>query len=264
VSGSALPPVVDATWVAERLGEEGILLADVRGPNAHIRGHLPGSIPLVLGSPAQVTDPEVVEAFASEVALRLRRHGVTGDEHLVLYDRGDCVAAASAAQVAELAGHPSVAVLAGGLARWIGELQTGVVELRKTKLELAPRVDAFPTWEELLHRLQDPGLVTVDVRRPDEYAGRGGYPCDPRQGHIPGARHVEVESLFAGPGVPRPVEEIRALASLPEETSVVTYCHSGSRSALGMMALRFAGYETRNYTGSWHEWSRHPELPLER
>jgi 3-mercaptopyruvate sulfurtransferase SseA len=30
------------------------------------------------------------------------------------------------------------------------------------------------------------------------------------------------------------------------------------------MALRSAGFRVRNYVGSWHEWSRHPELPMER
>src|SRR5207253_3338761 len=100
-----LPPVVDADWVAERLDEADLLLADVRGPNAHQRGHLPGSIPLVLGSPSPQTDRGVVEALASEAALRLRRHGVTGEERLVPYDGGDCVAAAAAAQMAHLAGR---------------------------------------------------------------------------------------------------------------------------------------------------------------
>ena len=59
-----VPPVVDAAWVAQHLGEPDLLLADVRGPNAHIRGHLPGSIPLVLGSPAPVTDRAVLEEVA--------------------------------------------------------------------------------------------------------------------------------------------------------------------------------------------------------
>jgi thiosulfate/3-mercaptopyruvate sulfurtransferase len=264
VTDPGLPRVVDADWVAERLGEEDLVLADVRGPNAHGRGHLPGSIPLVLGAPAQATDRDVLRAFAAEVGLRLRRHGITGEERLVVYDRGDCVAAASAAQVAELAGHPAVAVLAGGLDAWPGERQAGIVELGKTKVELQPRLEAFPTRDELLRRLADPTLVIVDVRRPDEYAGEGGYPCDPRQGHIPGARHVEVTSLFSGAGLPRAAEEIRALAAVPDGASAVTYCHSGARSALGMMALRSAGYEARNYVGSWHEWSRHPELPIEQ
>jgi thiosulfate/3-mercaptopyruvate sulfurtransferase len=259
-----MPSVVDASWVAEHLGDEDLRLADVRGPNAHMRGHLPGSIPLVLGVPGQFTDEDVLKAFASEAGLRLRRHGVTGEERLVLYDGGDCVSAASALQVAELAGHPAVSVLAGGLAAWGGELETGIVELEKTRVELEPSLDAVPTRDEIASHLGDADFCIVDVRRDEEYSGRGGYPCDPRQGHIPGARLAEVSMLFAGPGLPKTADQIRALVGLPEGADVVTYCHSGSRSALAAMALRSAGYRARNYLGSWHEWSRHPELPIER
>jgi len=259
-----LPPVVDAAWVAEHLGEADLLVADVRGPNAHMRGHIPGSIPLVLGSPAPVTDREVLEELASEVGLRLRRHGVTGQERLVLYDRGDGISAAASAQLAELAGHPAVAVMAGGFPAWQGDIAQGVVELEKNRIELDARLDAVPTLEEMQRRLDDPDLTILDVRRDDEFSGKGGYPCDPRQGHIPGARHLEVEKLFAGPGTPLPAEEIRALVGLPEGAEIVAYCHSGSRSALATTALRSAGYRARNYPGSWHEWSRHDELPIER
>jgi thiosulfate/3-mercaptopyruvate sulfurtransferase len=259
-----LPPVVDTAWVAERLGEPGLLLADVRGPNAHTRGHLPGSSPLVLGSPAPVTDSEVLAELASEVGLRLRRHGVTGEERLVLYDGGDCIGASSSAQLAELAGHPAVAVMAGGLAAWQGELVQGVVELDKNRNELDPRFEAVPTLDELQRRLDDPELIILDVRRADEFTGNGGYPCDPRQGHIPGARHLEAGLLFAGPGTPAAADEIRGLVGAPEGAEIVAYCHSGSRSALAAMALRSAGYRARNYPGSWHEWSRHADLPMER
>jgi thiosulfate/3-mercaptopyruvate sulfurtransferase len=261
---TALPPVVEAAWVAERLGEPGLLVADVRGPNAHARGHVPGSIPLVLGSPAPVTDRGVVEELAREVGLRLRRHGVTGEERLVLYDGGDCIMASSSAQLAELAGHPAVAVMVGGLAAWEGELEQGVVELDRTRVELEPRLDAVPMLDEVRSRLDDPELAILDVRRPDEFAGKGGYPCDPRQGHLPGARHVEVSTLYAAPGRPKPPAEIRALVGLPEGAEIVAYCHSGSRSALATTALRSAGYRARNYPGSWHEWSRHSALPIER
>jgi thiosulfate/3-mercaptopyruvate sulfurtransferase len=229
-----------------------------------VRGHLPGSIPLVLGSPAPVTDREVMEELAAEVGLRLRRHGVTGEERLVLYDRGDCIQASASAQLAELAGHPAVAVMAGGLAAWPGELQQGVVELDKNRIELDPRLAAVPTLDEVRSRMDDPELTLLDVRRADEFTGRGGYPCDPRQGHIPGARLLEAGELFAAPGVPRTADEIRALLDLPEGAEIVAYCHSGSRSAVAAMALRSAGYRARNYPGSWHEWSRRAELPVER
>ena len=260
----ALPSVVDIAWLEERLGDEGLVVADVRGPNAHARGHLPGSIPLVVGAPGQFTDREVVAAFAAEVGLRLRRHGITGEERLVLYDDGSLVQAASALQVVELAGHTNAAVLIGGLHGWRGELQAGTVALGKTHVELEPRLDAVATREEIASRLDDESLALLDVRRPEEYAGHAGAPCDPRQGHIPGARNVDASQLFAAQGVPRPPEEIAALASLAGDADVVAYCHSGSRSALAMIALRSAGYRARNYVGSWHEWSRHPELPIDR
>jgi thiosulfate/3-mercaptopyruvate sulfurtransferase len=261
---SELPPLVDAEWVRERLGEPDLVLGDCRGPNAHQRGHLPNSIPLVLGSPPPMADPETLRELAVEIQRRLGRHGVTGEERLVLYDRGDCVGAAASAQAAQLAGHPRVAVLAQGIAGWPGELELGPVELQKTKVSLEPRPEAVPTWQELRDRLEDPALTILDVRREDEYTGRGGLQCDPRQGHIPGAHRLEHLMLFAEPGRPLPPGRIRDLVGLPEGAEVVAYCHSGSRSALAALALRSAGYEARNYPGSWHEWSRHDELPLER
>jgi thiosulfate/3-mercaptopyruvate sulfurtransferase len=261
---SELPPLVDAAWLQEHLGDEDVLVGDVRGPNAHQRGHLPGSIPLVLGSPPPLATRETVSEFATEVQRRLGRHGVSGEERLVLYDRGDCVGAAASAQAALAAGHPQVSVLAGGVAAWPGELELGPAELQKTRVALEPRLDAVPTWEELRDRLDDEQLTILDVRSEDEYAGRGGYPCDPRQGHIPGARLLEVERLFAAPGRPHEAWGIRELTGLSEGAEIVAYCHSGSRSAVGALALRSAGYDARNYPGSWHEWSRHDDLPAER
>jgi thiosulfate/3-mercaptopyruvate sulfurtransferase len=259
---SELPQVVDVEWLERELGEEDLFVGDVRGPNAHARGHIPGSKPLVLGSPPPMSDSDVLAALASEVGLRLRRHGVTGNERLVLYDRGDGVGAMPAAQMAELAGHPRVAVLVGGLAAWVGEVEAGPVQLTPVKTTFEPRLDAVPTRDELRRRLDDPSLELLDVRTEDEYRGKHGYPCDPRQGRIPGARHVHVQDLFSEAGRPLPGDHVRALVGDPEE--IVTYCHSGSRSALATLALRGAGYRVRNYAGSWHEWSRHQDLPLEK
>ena len=257
--------VVDAAWLVEHLADEDLVVGDVRGPNAHMRGHIPGSRPLVLGSPPPGADEATAMALAQEVALRLRRHGITGRERLVLVDRGDGIGAMPALQMAELAGHPNVAVLLGGMAAWQGELAEGAVELEPVReAELTANPGAMPTRQEIASRLGDESLVLLDIRTPDEYTGRSGSPCDPRQGHIPGARLVELGDLFLGPGEPASPEDVRELVGLPEGAEVVAYCHSGSRSALAALALRVAGYDARNYPGSWHEWSRHDELPLER
>jgi thiosulfate/3-mercaptopyruvate sulfurtransferase len=259
---SDLPAVVDVEWLRGELGADDLFLGDVRGPNAHARGHVRGSKPLVLGSPPPMSDLDVLEQLASEVALRLRRHGVTGDERLVLYDRGDGVGAMPAAQMAELAGHPRIAVLLGGLAAWPEEPEVGQIQLQPVKAEFEPRLEAIPTRDELARRLDDPSLTLLDVRTEEEFRGKRGYPCDPRQGRIPGSRHVHVQDLFVASGHPLAGDEVRAHVGDAED--VVAYCHSGSRSALATLALRAAGYRVRNYAASWHEWSRHRELPMEK
>jgi thiosulfate/3-mercaptopyruvate sulfurtransferase len=111
---------------------------------------------------------------------------------------------------------------------------------------------------ELAQRLGEPDLVLLDVRTLEEYEGSGGYACDPRQGHIPGARHVPILELLAL----RP-DEVRDRVEVPEGGEVVAYCHSGGRSALAVSILRAAGLVARNYEGSWHDWSRREELPSE-
>ena len=108
-------------------------------------------------------------------------------------------------------------------------------------------------------RLGEPELVILDVRTPGEFDGSVGAPCDPRQGHIPGARNVNVLELAAAISN----DEVRALIGAPAGTEIFAYCHSGSRSAVAADILRTAGYEARNFRGSWHEWSRRDDLPVE-
>ena len=118
------------------------------------------------------------------------------------------------------------------------------------------------TGDELA-KLIDQGRVTVlDVRTPAEFAGEAGYGCDPRQGHIAGAVNVRWEEICAGEGQPHDAETIRRLVAErggDPDRPIVAYCHSGQRSSLAVAALRAAGVEAENYSGSWHEWSRRPE-----
>ncbi len=116
------------------------------------------------------------------------------------------------------------------------------------------------TGDELAERLQEENLTLLDVRTLGEYDGSAGYPCDGRQGHISGARHLELQELLAA-GDPA---SIRALVGQPEGAEVIVYCHSGGRSAIAVQLLGEAGYMARNYVGSWHEWSSDEALPIER
>ena len=115
------------------------------------------------------------------------------------------------------------------------------------------------TGDDLATRIAEGGITVLDVRSRAEFTGEVGYPCDPRQGHIAGAVHLEWSDLFVGEGRPLEPEAMRALLAergVDPDRPIVAYCHSGQRSELAAVALRSAGLEAENYEGSWHEWSR--------
>jgi thiosulfate/3-mercaptopyruvate sulfurtransferase len=115
------------------------------------------------------------------------------------------------------------------------------------------------TLDELRGRLGDRDLVLLDVRTTQEFEGTAGAHCDPRQGHIPGAVNLPLERVLEC----RSAADVRELVGLPEGVEVVAYCHTGVRSGFAVQVLAAAGYEARNYVGSWHEWSQDPALPGE-
>lgn len=108
------------------------------------------------------------------------------------------------------------------------------------------------TGDEVARRLEEGTIVLLDVRTRVEFEGVDGYPCDPRQGHIPGAIHVELDELMASAD---PIGVLRERGIEPA-AELVAYCHSGQRSEIAAARLRAAGLDAVNYAGSWHEWSR--------
>jgi thiosulfate/3-mercaptopyruvate sulfurtransferase len=112
------------------------------------------------------------------------------------------------------------------------------------------------TGDELAGLLERDEVALVDVRSRAEYEGEAGYPCDPRQGHIPGAVHLDLNEIYGAGGDAEAVRALLAERGVPVGRAVVAYCHSGQRSELAATLLRQAGVDAVNYAGSWHEWSR--------
>ncbi len=112
------------------------------------------------------------------------------------------------------------------------------------------------TGDELAKLLEAGEVAILDVRSGDEFEGLAGYPCDPRQGHIPGAAHLDLNELYAAGGDGAVVRRFLDERGIPEGRRVVAYCHSGQRSELAAALLRAAGVDAVNFPGSWHEWSR--------
>jgi thiosulfate/3-mercaptopyruvate sulfurtransferase len=111
------------------------------------------------------------------------------------------------------------------------------------------------TGDELAQLLARGEVELLDVRTAEEYQGAQGYPCDPKQGHIPGAVNLELDEIAAAGTDTKRLLEGRGV---DPGGRIVAYCHSGSRSEIAAALLRAAGLDATNYPGSWHEWSRRP------
>ena len=208
----------------------------------------------------------MVAELAKEVALRLRRHGITGTERLVLVDRGDGVGAMPAAQMAELAGHPRVAILLGGIAAWQGELGRGPGRARAGARGVA-RAERARVPDAAGACVAARRSVAHDSRRPP----RGGVHGQGRQSPAirgRGTSRARGASRWGRCSRPRACRCRRsgsASSSAHRKEPRSSRTATPARARLSRRSHSAAPATTRATTpGSWHEWSRHDELPLER
>lgn len=261
-----MPRTIEYRQIAALAGERRSLLADARSAAEYAHGHLQGAVHLDLY--AVFADQR--EAFLAAVASAAGRAGLDGSENVVVYERALGQRSARLAHLLEWIGHRRVFVLEGGLmaALEAGAVLTGEAGAVQAR-EFEVRVDESETiWApEFAGRLGDDGLVLLDVREWGEFTGERPRPDSARPGRIPGAVWLEWIHLMDGSRGTRVDQEIRerlaALGVTPEK-EVLVYCNRGARSAVAWLALKNLGYpRVRNYLGSWHDWSRRSELPVE-
>jgi thiosulfate/3-mercaptopyruvate sulfurtransferase len=265
----ALPPVVDAGWLAEHRDE--VLVCDVRwyldgrsGRAAYDAGHLPGAVFVdldgVLAATASPTAGRHPLPAPDELASALGRLGLGEHRPVVAYDDAGGMVAARLVWMLRVLGQPA-AVLDGGLAAWTGPLSVEPVELAPVERPVVPwPTSAVAGADEVARHLQGGGVV-IDARAPERYRG-DSEPIDPRAGHIPGA----VNLPFAGnldDGRFRPAEELRARYSeVGADAEAIVYCGSGVSACHDVLAMEQAGLgRPRLFVGSWSAWSADPGRP---
>ncbi len=135
--GPAPPSVLDVRWQ----------LNGPPGREEYLEGHIPGAAFVDLevelaGPPGASGRHPLPEATVFERAMCAA--GVSGDRAVVVYDAGGAAGAAARAWwTLRYFGHPSVAVLDGGLAAWEGPVETrGAGGARARRLRRAAGRDA--------------------------------------------------------------------------------------------------------------------------
>jgi thiosulfate/3-mercaptopyruvate sulfurtransferase len=278
-NGYAKPVLLTTDWLAERLGEAGLVVAEVdESPELYEEGHIPGAVKLHWRDDLQ--DPVERDLVDGETFERLLgERGISNESTVVLYGDKNNWFAAYAYWYLKIYGHRDVRILDGGRQKWIDEgreLTTEVPSPAAASYTASERDDSLRAYRDQVREwLGAEERALVDVRSPGEYAGDliapPGYEQEgaQRAGHIPTAVSIPWASAVADDGTFKPPEELRELyggKGVTPDKEVTAYCRIGERSAHTWFVLHeLLGFErVRNYDGSWTEWGNLVDVPIEK
>jgi thiosulfate/3-mercaptopyruvate sulfurtransferase len=261
---------------------EPVIVIDTRDPASYATGHIPGAVNVhQIFTYLATSTPEGIAALRATFAEAFGSAGVSGRETVVVYEQsmtGGFGQSCRGYLLLTYLGHPSVRVLHGGFRAWLAARLPVSTEVHTAEPTTFPFTETAPSpivdARTILELLSDRKVVILDVRDVDEWIGESSSPyarnfC-PRKGRIPGARWIEWYRLMKptpdGPMF-KSAQEILAecqTVGIGPETPVLVYCFKGARAANTLVALREAGVsDVRVYLGSWNEWSRNPDLPID-
>ena len=267
--------LVTADWVEQHLDDPKVVLVEVdEDTTAYDKGHIRGAIKLDWTTDLQ--DQVRRDAVnKDQFAALLSERGVGNEDTVVLYGGNNNWFAAYAYWYFKLYGHQDVKLLDGGRKKW--------------ELDSRELVDEVPTREQTTFTAQDQdtdirafrdevveaiGVKNlIDVRSPDEYAGRLLAPAHlpqeqaQRAGHIPTAGNVPWSKAANDDGTFKSDEELKELytqAGVDWGKDTIAYCRIGERSSHTWFVLHelLGEQSTKNYDGSWTEYGSLIGVPI--
>jgi thiosulfate/3-mercaptopyruvate sulfurtransferase len=267
--------LVSADWAEKNLDAAGVVFVEVdEDTTAYEGGHIAGAIKLNWKTDLQ--DP-VRRDFVNKAQFEalLSSRGIGNDDTVILYGGNNNWFAAYAYWYFKLYGHRDVKLLDGGRKKWeldARPLTKDVVSRPATQYVASdPDLSIRAFRDEAVAAIGTQNLV--DVRSPDEYAGRLLAPAHlpqeqaQRGGHIPTAISVPWSKAANEDGTFKSDDELRAIygeAGLDGGKDTIAYCRIGERSSHTWFVLKeLLGHQNvKNYDGSWTEYGSLVGVPV--
>jgi thiosulfate/3-mercaptopyruvate sulfurtransferase len=214
-----IAPIVTTDWLEGNLGQEGLVMLDIRSPADYQAGHIPGSInePFVRAFDPTCRGPSSNWIVGSTDCLWLQlpekeglfktigNLGITKDSLVVVVtapnpNEPPYYGLANATRVADTliyAGVKNVAVLDGGYPKWVAERKPTSNDVPKVKpITYSNKVnkEMFVSIEYVRKRVGK--TVMIDARDADVYFGAAIEPFAPKEGHIPTAKSLPTPYMW--------------------------------------------------------------------
>jgi thiosulfate/3-mercaptopyruvate sulfurtransferase len=268
--------LVDASWVEAHLDDPKIVLVEVdEDTSAYDKNHIRGALRIDWKKDLQ---DQVRRDFVNKEQFEalLSSRGIANDDTVVLYGGNNNWFAAYAYWYFKLYGHDDVRLLDGGRKKWeldSRELVADVADRPATTYTAKDQDRSIRAFrDEVEAAIGQKNLV--DVRSPDEFAGRLLAPAHlpqeqaQRPGHIPTAANIPWSQAANDDGSFKSDDELTSLyqgkgVDLGKDT--IAYCRIGERSAHTWFVLHelLGQPNVKNYDGSWTEWGSLVGVPIE-
>ncbi len=194
--------------------------------------------------------------------------GIDASKQVVCYDDAGGAIAGRTWWSLRWLGHDAVAVLDGGITKWMKEgrpVTDATSSFAPAKFIAKPK-PSFVDAQYVLENLRRPGTLVIDARANDRFHGQNET-IDPVAGHIPGAINRFFKDNLTAEGTYKPAAQLREeferiLKGMPP-SAVVNQCGSGVTACHNLLAMEIAGLTgARLYPGSWSDWITDPSRPV--
>ena len=264
--------LVTTAWLAGRVGDPRLVLFQIGGRAEYDSAHIAGAQYLQMSDISAPRDSLLPLELPAPAALdsALEARGVSDDSRIVLYWGSNWISPTTRAYLTLVwAGlGDRVSILDGGLPGWRAAghpVTADVPNPPRGSVTIRPRDDIVVTAPWIAAHRADPGVALIDARNPRFYTGEDTNYARP--GHIPGARNIPFDTVVDSSAhvlaLPA-LEHLFAAAGATPGKLVVTYCHIGQQATAVWFAARLLGRDARLYDGSYTEWDRLTDQPVER
>jgi thiosulfate/3-mercaptopyruvate sulfurtransferase len=270
-AAQSAPLLVSADWLQQHLRDPKLVVIHAAGQKGdYDAGHIPGArwLPWQAYTVAQQNGLSTEMPALAVLDSVLEMIGV-GDDSRIVISGGPITNTARLFFTLDYLGlGDRVSLLDGGIDAWreAGRpLERSAPNVARAALTLrpVPAKLADATW--LSANLQNPAVTVLDARVPEFYSGLASN-NNPRPGRVPGALNVPFSWLTAELSTFREPAKLARLfqqAGVRKGSKVVTYCHVGMQASVLYLAARILGYDAAMYDGSFDEWSKRSELPVQ-
>jgi thiosulfate/3-mercaptopyruvate sulfurtransferase len=270
--------VVNSSWLAAHLNDPNLVLLHVGDKSEYEKAHIAGARPVTL-SDISISDHTGKGLMlemppADDLRQRLENLGISDNSRVVVYYGKDWVSPSTRVIFTlDYAGLGDRAVLLdGGMKTWIatGHEVTDVAPPAKkgtlSPLKINPIVvDAAFVRSHLTSQ----GFAVIDGRDGVFYDGvevGQGHAGPHLRGHIRGARSVPFTEITDDQLCLKSPEQLTALfdkAGVKPQDTIIGYCHIGQQATAMLFAARSLGHRVLLYDGSFEDWSRRADSPVE-